>query len=149
MPSPTQISPEEVERLHAVMGAQGQADAPALVAAASTAARLSRWSDVVHLAQAALVLDPHNARAWGLVGQAAEAAGRFPDARRAFETAVGLDDRDMGLALAAARAQANTGAVSPARALLTYVLLRSSSQTLRSEAQKLLDTLPSDPGAGP
>jgi tetratricopeptide (TPR) repeat protein len=118
------------------------ADARSLVAAAATAAQTASWDDALALARAALAVDPLHPRAWGLVGTALEAQGKHGEARTALEKAVSLDDRDLATAVACARVQAKTGAVTAARALLTYVLLRESgAPALRAEAYTLLHAL--------
>lgn len=144
------LSPDEIRRLHEALeallpdeqkGGVGL-DARALVAAATTALQLSRFDDALALARAALVADPRSARAWSNAGAALEAKGQIADARRAYETAVSLDDRDLATALACARLQKSTGASSSARALLTYVLLKETgAPELRAQAQALLDEL--------
>ena len=118
------------------------ADARSLVAAATTAAQTAQWDDALALARAAIAVDAASPRAWALVGAALEAQGKLTDARRALERAVSLDDRDLATAVACARVQAKTGAVTAARALLTYVLLRETgAPALRAEAYTLLHAI--------
>jgi tetratricopeptide (TPR) repeat protein len=118
------------------------ADARSLVAAATTAAQTAQWDDVLALARAAIAVDAKSPRAWALVGAALEAQGNHAEARPALERAVSLDDKDLATAVACARVQAKTGAVTAARALLTYVLLRESgAPALRAEAYALLHAL--------
>jgi tetratricopeptide (TPR) repeat protein len=45
-------------------------------------------AEAIHLAEEATQLSPRDARAWAVLASAYEAAGRMPDARRAFEQAV-------------------------------------------------------------
>lgn len=118
------------------------ADARSLVAAAATAAQKQSWDDVLALARAATAIDVHSPRAFALIGAALEAKAQLAEARTALERAVSLDDRDLSTAVACARVQAKTGAITAARALLTYVLLRETgAPALRSEASALLQSL--------
>lgn len=117
-------------------------DARALVAAAASAAQVEHWDDVLALVRAALAVDPASPRAWSLAGLAHEARGELTAAREALERAVSLDDGDLSTSLACARVQARLGAVDPARALATYVLLREqNAPALRAEAQALVKAL--------
>lgn len=116
--------------------------ARALVSAASAAAQRASWDDALSLARAAIAIDEKSPRAWSLVGAALEAKQHLTESRQAYERAVSLDDKDLATALACARVQARTGAVTAARALVTYVLLRENgAPTLRAEAYALLRTL--------
>lgn len=115
--------------------------ARSFVAAARSALALGFADDAVVLGRAALTLDPANARAWAVVGDALWSLGRAGDARVALEEAVGLDDKDLTSAVACARAQAATGAPTAARALLTFVLTRTHSPELRATALAVLATL--------
>jgi tetratricopeptide (TPR) repeat protein len=118
------------------------ANARSLVAAATTAAQMAKWDDVLALARAAIAVEADSPRAWALVGAALEAKGSLSEARPALERAVSLDDKDLATAVACARVQAMTGAVTAARALLTYVLLRESgAPALRAEADTLLHSI--------
>lgn len=176
----TELSPDEIRRLHAALEAMGSGgvadrsggdhgigerlfDDRALVAAATTAVQLGRFDDALALARAALVSDPESARAWSLAGRALLGKGEDAEARRALETSISLDDKDLATALLAAESQVKTGAPSAARALLTYVILHEQgAPELRAKAQTLLDQLdqndqndqndpndPNDPGAAP
>ncbi|MBI1946411.1 MAG: tetratricopeptide repeat protein [Deltaproteobacteria bacterium] len=120
-------------------------DARALVAAAASAAQALQWDDAVALAKAALAIDAGSPRAWSLLGLAHEAKGDLAEARTALERAVSLDDLDLATSLACARVQAKLGAVGPARALASYVLLKEqNAPALRSEAQALAKSLTPD-----
>ncbi|OGQ14890.1 MAG: hypothetical protein A2138_02810 [Deltaproteobacteria bacterium RBG_16_71_12] len=120
-------------------------DARALVAAAASAAQASQWDDAAALAKAALAVDASSPRAWSLLGLAHEAKGALLEARAALERAVSLDDMDLATSLACARVQAKLGAVGPARALASYVLLKEhNAPALRSEAQALVKALAAD-----
>lgn len=121
-------------------------ESAALSAASSTALALGRHDDALALARAAVVGDPRAARAWSLVGAALEATGDVAGARRAYETAVSRDERDLAVALKTAELQARTGSPSAARALVTYVLLRESDDDIRDRARTLLAAL--EAGAG-
>ncbi len=117
-------------------------DARALVAAAASAAQALQWDDVGALAKAAIAVDAGSPRAWALAGLAHEAKGELEPARLALERAVSLDDKDLVTSLACARVQARLGAVGPARALASYVLLREhNAPALRAEAQALVKAL--------
>ena len=123
----------------------GAMDARALVAAAASAAQASQWDDAAALAKAALAVDASSPRAWSLLGLAHEAKGALLEARAALERAVSLDDMDLATSLACARVQAKLGAVGPARALASYVLLKEhNAPALRSEAQALVKALAAD-----
>jgi thioredoxin-like negative regulator of GroEL len=143
---PVPPRPDDIARLHAALAglpesASADGSAPAFVAAARSALLLARLDDAVTLGRAALALDPEDARAWAVVGDALWAKGRAADARVALEEAVARDDKDLVAAVACARAQAATGAPSSARALLTFVLTRTRTPELRATALALLDTL--------
>src|SRR3972149_12126000 len=114
----------------------GAMDARALVAAAASAAQAwARGDDAPALAKAALAVDASSPRAWSLLGLAHEAKGALLEARAALERAVSLDDMDLATSLACARVQAKLGAVGPARALASYVLLKEHKDAaLRAEA---------------
>lgn len=122
-------------------------DARALVAAAASAAQGLQWGDAAALAKAAIAIDAGSPRAWSLLGLAHEATGELREARAALERAVSLDDRDLATSLACARVQAKLGAVGPARALASYVLLKEhNAPALRGEAQALIKSLGADEG---
>jgi tetratricopeptide (TPR) repeat protein len=138
--------PDEMHRLHEALARLPEAtvadgSAPAFVAAARSALVLGRPDDAIILGRAALAVDPDDARAWAIVGDALWAQGRAADARTALEEAIARDDKDLVAAVACARAQAATGAPSAARALLTFVLTRTRAPDLRAAASALLDTL--------
>lgn len=159
----TELSLDEIRRLHAALAATGASGVAApsgteqgeqhifdehplddrvLVAAAATAAELGRHDDALALARAALVANPTSARAWSLAGRALLGKGEDLEARRALETAVSLDDKDLATALLAAGTQVRTGALSAARALASYVILHEQgAPDLRAAAQALLDEL--------
>lgn len=122
-------------------------DARALVAAAASAAQSLQWDDAEALAQAAIAVDASSPRAWALAGLAHEAKGQLTQARAALERAVSLDDLDLATSLACARVQARLGAVGPARALASYVLLKEhNAPALRAEAQALVKSLAENEG---
>ena len=83
-----------------------------------------------------------------VLGDAAWSLGDINAARNAWEEALSLDDKDLGTAVSCARAQLMTGAVSSARALLTFVLTRTTSDDLRQTALALLDPATSVAVAG-
>jgi predicted Zn-dependent protease len=147
MTGPVAPRPDDVARLHEALGRLPEAaavedgSAAAFVAAARTALSIARPDDAVVLGRAALALEPDNARAWSVVGDALWALGRPAEARVALEEAVANDDKDLTAAVACARAQAATGASTAARALLTFVLTRTHSPELRANAVALLDSL--------
>ncbi|MCC7072387.1 MAG: tetratricopeptide repeat protein [Deltaproteobacteria bacterium] len=118
-----------------------------LVAAAASAAQAQQWDDAAALAQAALAIDANAPRAWALVGMAHEAKGELEQARAAYERAVSLDDMDLATSLACARVQARLGALGPARALASYVLLKEhNAPSLRAEAAALVKSLAEQEG---
>jgi Flp pilus assembly protein TadD len=151
-PAPT---PEDVARLNAALARLPEAasvedgSARSFVAAARSAVAVGLLDDAVVLGRAALTLEPVNARAWSVVGDALWAQGRAAEARTALEEAVGLDDKDLTTAVACARAQAATGASSAARALLTFVLTRTHAPELRQTALSLLEDLGGEHPAAP
>jgi Flp pilus assembly protein TadD len=145
--APPPATPDEIARLHAAVArlpeaaAVDEGSARSFGAAARTALGLGFADDAIVLARAALALAPDDARAWSVLGEALWVEGRAAEARVALEEAVGLDDKDLTVAVACARAQAATGAVTAARALLTFVLTRTHSAELRGSAVTLLETL--------
>jgi Flp pilus assembly protein TadD len=144
---PSASTPDEIARLHAAVArlpessAVDEGSARSFAAAARTALGLGFGDDAIVLARAALALAPDDARAWSVLGEALWGEGRAAEARVALEEALGLDDKDLTVAVACARAQAATGAVTAARALLTFVLTRTHSADLRGSAVALLETL--------
>jgi cytochrome c-type biogenesis protein CcmH/NrfG len=132
-------------RLHALLkglpegGAVDVASPRALAQAARSALTIGRADDAVDLGRAALALDPGSARAWSVVGDALWSLERVHDARVAYEEAVALDDKDLATAVACARAQLHDGARDAGVALLSFVLLRSSSDELTQTATALLE----------
>ncbi len=135
------FSAEAAAALHAAVVGEGvvDADPQAIVAAARTALDLGRIEAATTLARAALGLAPSSASAWTVLGDAAWSAGDVVAARSAWEEALSLDDRDLGTALACARAQLATADVAAARALITFVLTRAHTDALRTTAQTLLE----------
>jgi Flp pilus assembly protein TadD len=115
--------------------------ARAFVAAARSALQLGRGDDALALARAALTLEPHNARAWAVVGDALWNLTDVHGARTAWETALSLDDKDLATAVSCARAQQRDGAPDAARALLNFVLLKSRSEEITRVASELLEAL--------
>lgn len=132
---------DDAVRLHTAAVDSGipLAEPRPFVAAARSALDLGRADDATALARAALALSPTNASAWVVLGDAAWSLGDINAARNAWEEALSLDDKDLGTAVSCARAQLMTGAVSSARALLTFVLTRTTSDALRQTALALLD----------
>ena len=140
------FSAAEAARLQAAIKADaadavaGDAEPGAFVAAARSALDVGRPADAVALAKAALALSPENAIAWTALGDALWLADDVVGARAAWEEALSLDDKDLGTALSCARAQLRLGEHVQARALLTFVLMKTRSDELRAEATALLDT---------
>ncbi len=142
----TPLPPDEAERLKQAIDADDAEGAAALGAAARVALHEGRFEDALALARAVAVADPDAARAWVLVARAAEGLGRLEDARRALETAVSLDDKDLETAVHAAELQAKTGAPGAARALATYVVLHErGAPELAARAQAVIDALEARP----
>ena len=141
---------DDAVRLHTAAVDSGipLAEPRPFVAAARSALDLARADDATALARAALALSPTNASAWVVLGDAAWSLGDINAARNAWEEALSLDDKDLGTAVSCARAQLMTGAVSSARALLTFVLTRTTSDDLRQTALALLDPATSVAVAG-
>ncbi|MDP2342197.1 MAG: tetratricopeptide repeat protein [Deltaproteobacteria bacterium] len=139
--------PAEIARLHALLeslpesAAVEPGTARAFAAAARSAMQLGRPDDAVALGRAALTLEPNNARAWAVVGDALWSLGQVHDARTAYETAISLDDKDLATAVSCARAQQRDGAPDAARALLSFVLVRSRSEEITKLASELLEAL--------
>ena len=137
----------EIERLHALLQSLPEAaavepgSARAFVAAARSALQLGRADDAVALGRAALTLEPQNARAWAVVGDALFTLGQMPAARAAYESSLSLDDKDLATAVSCARAQLRDGAPDAARALLSFVLLKSHSAEITKVAAELLEAL--------
>lgn len=139
--------PDEVARLHVALATAvssssievpDRGDARSFVAAARSALELGRPDDAVALARAALVIAPSHAPAWVVVGDACWARNDVVGARDAWSEALSLDDKDHATAVACARAQLMTGNDNAARALLTFVVTRTGSDTLRDAAKTLL-----------
>lgn len=137
------LSADEAKGLHGAVVESGlpHGEPRAFVAAARSALDLGRVVDAIALARAALALSPTNASAWVVLGDAAWLGSDVAAARNAWEEALSLDDKDFGTAVSCARAQLLTGAPSAARALLTFVLTRTTSDELRSAALTLLDAV--------
>ena len=139
--------PAEISRLHDLLESVGESAAleprcaRAFVAAARTSLQLGVAADAVALGRAALVLEPDNARAWATVGDGLWKLGQVHDARIAYETAISLDDKDLGAAVSCAQAQLRDGAPVAARALLNFVLLKSRSEEITQAASELLEAL--------
>ena len=135
------FSADAAAALHAAVVGEGlvDADPQAFIAAARTALDLGRTEAATTLARAALGLAPSSASAWTVLGDAAWKAGDVAAARAAWEEALSLDDRDLGTALACARAQLATADVAAARALIIFVLTRAHTDALRTTAQALLE----------
>lgn len=132
------VTRDEVERLHAQLPPGDHViDAGALVASAATALGAARWDEALALARAALVADPKRARAWAVAGQALAKKELYAEARVACEEGLALDDRDLQLVLLTAQLQARTGAADQARALCSYLVLKSTSAELRAAAERL------------
>jgi Flp pilus assembly protein TadD len=53
------------------------------------------WREALYRWERAVQLDPTYAEAWNNLGVAYEHAGRFDDARKAYETAIKLDPKNM------------------------------------------------------
>ena len=110
-------------RLHAELLASSnsppnETDARGFVAAARSALELGRSEDAIALGRAALAIAPDNALAWVVVGDACWNVNDVVGARRAWQEALTLDDKDHATAVSCARAQLMTGSVNAARALL-------------------------------
>ena len=139
--------PAEIARLHELLATLPEAadvepgSASAFAFAARSALQLGRPDDAIVLGRAALTLAPDNAPAWTAVGDGLWSLGQVHDARVAYETAIGLDDKDLTTALACARAQHRDGALEAARALLNFVLLKSRSIDITKAAAELRETL--------
>jgi len=137
--------PDEMVRLHALIAdlPEGQnlepGSARTLTAAAVSALQIGRAEDAVALARAALGLEPKSARAWSVTGDALWSLGRVHDARVAWEAAIAIDDKDLTTAVSCARAQIEDGAVAAGRALLNFVLFRSTSPELTRLATEVLE----------
>ena len=137
--------PSEIQRLSALVSSLPESSsiepgsARALAHAARAALTLGRADDAIALGRAALALEPKNARAWSVVGDALVGKGAVHDARVAYEEAVALDDKDLAVAVACARAQIDDGEADAGRALLSFVLLKSPSDELTKLASDLLE----------
>ena len=123
-------------------------DARAFVAAARTALDVSRAEDAVALGKAALAIAPTNAQAWVVIGDACWSVQDVVGARAAWQEALSLDDKDHATAVSCARAQLMTGSPASARALLTFVITRTSSSIVRDAAAALLDSIDTSVDAG-
>ncbi len=140
------FSAAEAARLQAAIkadvsvGDARHAEPGAFVAAARSAIDVARPRDAVALAKAALALSPTNALAWTAMGDALWLDGDVAGARAAWEEALSLDDKDLGTAVSCARAQLRMGATTQARALLTFVLMKTRSEALRADATALLES---------
>lgn len=138
-------APLEMQRLNALLSSLPESSsiepgsARSLAQAARSALTIGRPDDAVDLARAALALEPKNARAWSVVGDALYAKGAVHDARVAYEEAVSLDDKDLATAVACARAQIGDGAPTAGKALLSFVLMKSPSEELTKLASELLE----------
>jgi cytochrome c-type biogenesis protein CcmH/NrfG len=124
----------------------GQADLPDqasshFVASAYAALAVGNVDDAMSLGEAAAAIDPTNARAWAVLGEARYRNNHAQQARDALERAVALDDDDLGTALLCARTQVATGAHPLARALLQFVIGRARGP-LQQDADALLNSLP-------
>ncbi len=130
--------PQDIARVHAALPPV-TGDARAFVAAARTALSDNKLDDAMALARAALTLSPTNASGWVVVGDVCAAANDLAGARDAWQEAISLDDKDHATALACARVQLQLGEVSTARALLNYLVARTSTASVRAAAEALLD----------
>jgi Flp pilus assembly protein TadD len=126
------------------VGDASHSEPGSFVAAARSAIDVGRTADAKALAKGALALSPSNAPAWTALGDALWIEGDVAGARAAWEEALSLDDKDLGTAISCARAQLRMGAISSARALLTYVLTKTRSEALRADASALLDAAGED-----
>lgn len=151
-PSAAALRPEDIACLHDALQAlptpPATSDARAFVAAARSALDLGRADDAVALGKAALAIAPNNAQAWVVVGDACWSVHDAVGARAAWQEALSLDDKDHATAVSCARAQLMTGSPSSARALLTFVITRTASGTVRDTAAALLDSIDTSLDAG-
>jgi Flp pilus assembly protein TadD len=121
----------EHSRVHAARD-----DALAVVASARAALRLDQHEDALALAQSAVVMEPGVASSWQVLASALERCHHTHLARVAWERAVALDGEDLAVLLQCARAQVADGAPAPAKALLSFVLMRirHEQESIRAQA---------------
>ncbi len=144
--------PDDIARLHDALQAlptpPACGDARAFVAAARSALEVGRADDAVALGRAALAIAPSNAQAWVVIGDACWSVHDVVAARTAWQEALSLDDKDYATAVSCARAQLMTASPQSARALLTYVITKTSSDAVRDAASSLLDSIDTSVDAG-
>jgi cytochrome c-type biogenesis protein CcmH/NrfG len=131
--------PQDIARVHAALPPV-VGDPRAFVAAARTALGDGKLEDAMSLARAALTLAPTNASGWVVVGDVCAAGNDPGGARDAWQEALSLDDKDHATALACARVQLQLGDVASARALLNYLVARTTTVSVRAAAEALLDS---------
>lgn len=142
----------KLEELHKTAAKAGgkNVDPGVLVASAGEAIRIGAWDNAASLVDAALIIDPERGAAWSLRGQIEEKAGRLDNARKAFETALAIDDKDLHTALALAALYNKMNDSERARALINWLLLEDEVPAeLRARAAQIKENLAPRKGATP
>lgn len=143
--------PKDREALHQALLASGgeQLDADGLVAAAQEAIRRAELESAVTLLDTALLAEPEHASAWSLLGAVREEQGQHDEAKRAYRTALSIDDRDPFATVQLATLHAKSGETDKARSLVAWLLLEEDvPEELRQRAAAVLRDLGAKRGAG-